>query len=477
MKIVSLDIVNHKFIYTACFFLIFGINVCTSGQTSPDTPILSYSSDLSQLELDIWNDPAFKKRFTESYIAETDIEPRVTVDEREKMLKVLKLISSDKMDEAAKMLEKSRNEAATAVFDFTLANIYFQQDKLDEAATVYQIAVDKYPKFRRAWRNLGLIYIRQNDFEKALPALTRVIELGGGDVITYGLLGFAYSSVENDLSAESAYRMAILLDPITIDWKMGLARSFFKQERFAEAIALCRQLIKNQPDRAELWLLQANAYIGFNQPLKAAENFELIDRLGKSTVDSLNMIGDIYINEELYEMAVKSYIRAMEKDPNDSPQRAIRAAKVLAARSAFQETRRLIESIETLCGNQLETENRKDLLKLRARLAVADGSGDQEEVDVLKEIVELDPLDGDALILLGQYYGRTGDTEKAIFYYERAESIEKYEADAKVRHAQLLVKNGKYTEALPLLKRAQQIKPRDNIQEYLNQVERVTKTK
>jgi tetratricopeptide (TPR) repeat protein len=389
------------------------------------------------------------------------------------MLKIMELISADKLNEAIAKLEKLCNQAASAVFDFTLANIYFQQEKLQQAASTYQVAVDKYPKFRRAWKNLGLIYIRQNDFEKALPALTRVVELGGGDAITYGLLGYAYSSCENNLSAESAYRIAILLDPVTLDWKMGLARSLFKQEKYADAVTLCKQLIENQPDRADLWLLQANAYIGLNQPLKAAEVYELIDHLDQSTVDSLNMLGDIYINEELYEIAVKSYIRAMEKKQGN-PARAIRAAKLLTARGSLKEARELIENIEKLHGNHLETDSHKDILKLRARLAVADGSGN-EEVHVLEEIVKLDPLDGEALILLGQNSERAGDIEKAIFYYERAAAIEKYEADAKVRHAQLLVKNGKYAEALPHLKRAQVVKPRDNVQEYLEQVERVAK--
>lgn len=444
-----------------------------SGVTAAETTS-SETSPLSASELAIWNDPVFKKRFAESYLAETEIEPRVTASEYEQMQKVLALISSDKMDEAAQILAKSRNEAASAVFDFTLANIYFQQEKLDQAAAVYLTAVEKYPKFRRAWRNLGLIYVRQGEFEKAMPALTRVVELGGHDSVTYGLLGFAYSSVENHLPSESAYRMAILLDPVTIDWKMGLARCFFKQERFAEAVALCGQLIGAYPDRTDLWLLQANAYIGQNQPLKAAENYELVDRLGQSTADSLNMLGDIYINESLYEIAVHSYIRAMNKDPQGDPERAIRAAKVLAGRTALRETRQLIEHIEHLHGDRLASEDRKDLLKLRARLAVAEGSG-EEEVRVLEEIVTLDPLDGEALILLGQHSNRTGDPEKAVFYYERAAHIEKHEADAKVRHAQLLVGQGKYEEALPLLRRAQMIKPRDNIQEYLEQVERVAK--
>lgn len=476
MKLPNLIFKLNTAILLSMIFL-SSVKLCSAAGVDNDVLSVESRSHLSPMELKIWNDPAFQKQFAESYIAETEIEPRVTADEREQMLKVLDFISSDNVDEAAKLLEKeiSRNEAISAVFDFTLANIYFQKEEMDKAASIYQTAVEKYPKFRRAWRNLGLIYIRQSQFDEALPALTRVIELGGGDAITYGLLGYAYSSVENNLSAESAYRMAILLDPATIDWKMGLARSFFKQERFFEAVALCSQLIKDEPDRADLWMLQANAHIGLKQPMKAAEIFELVGHLGKSTLESLNMLGDIYINEELYEMAADSYIKAMQMDASGNPDRAIRSAKVLIARGAFKETRRLIEEIETRYAGRLEIEDRKDLLKLRARLAVADGSGDDEEVRVLKEIVELDPLDGEALILLGQHSGRTGDAEQAIFYFERAANIEKYEADAKVRHGQLLVQQGKYNEALPLLRRAQQVNPRDNIQEYLEQVERVAK--
>lgn len=443
------------------------------GNTFVGPPVPDPAFTAEQIE--IWNDPGFQKRFTESYIAETEIEPRVTLEEREDMEKVLEYISSEEMDKAIKLLEKNRGEATSAVFDFTLANIYFQQEKLEQAGEDYLAAVEKYPKFRRAWGNLGLIYVRQGEFEDAIPALTKVLELGGGDSVTYGLLGYAYSNVGNNLSAESAYRIAVLLDPHTLDWKMGLARSLFKQERFEDAAALCNQLIKDQPDKPDLWLLQANAYLGMKQPLKAAEIYELVDHMGKSTFESLNMLGDIYINEKLYDLAVNSYIRAMAKKPDGGSERALRSAKILAARGALDETRTLVEQIEKVYGSGLEKEHRKDLLKLRARLAVADGSG-EEEAAVLKEIVELDPLDGEAYLLLGQHSSRTGDTEQAIFYYERAASIEGFEADAKVRMAQLLVKTGKYDEAVPLLKRAQLLEPRENVQKYLEQVQRIAKT-
>jgi tetratricopeptide (TPR) repeat protein len=431
---------------------------------------------LSESELELWNSPAFQRQFTESYLAETEIEPRITQLEREKMLKVLELLSADKMGDATRLLQKETNQASSAVFDFTLANIYFQQEDLEKAAASYKNAVEKYPKFRRAWKNLGVIYVRNGEFEKAIPALTKVIELGGGDALTYGLLGFAYSSVGNNLGAESAYRQAILMDSATLDWKMGLARSLFKQQRYAEAVALCDVLIVDDPNRTDLWLLQANAYIGLNQPLKAAVNYELVDRLGKSTVASLNMLGDIYVNQELFEVAVDSYIRALERDPEHNPQRALRAARVLITRGALNETKKLVEQIEASHRDDLDKAVRKDLLMLRVRIAVSERSG-KEEIKLLEKIVELDPLDGEALILLGQHCGHSGDFEKAMFYLERAESLEKYEAEAKLRHAQLLVRQGKYTEALPLLRRAQDLRPREDVQKYLEQVERISKSR
>jgi tetratricopeptide (TPR) repeat protein len=431
---------------------------------------------MSEGELAIWSDPRFKRHFVESYQSETEVEPTVTVVERDVMQDVLDFMSSDQQERAVALLEKSRGRAGSAVFDFTLANIYFQQESLEEASEAYQVAVDKFPKFRRAWKNLGLIHVRQEDWEKAAKAFTRVVELGGSDAITFGLLGYSYSNMEKDLEAEAAYRMAILLDPVTMDWKMGLARSLFKLKRYADAVALCDSLIGDHPDRPELWLLQANAFIGLGQPLRAAENYELVDRLGGSTPQTLNMLGDIYINEEIYEMALDSYVRAMEMNPEGSPDRALRAAQVFIARGALDETRTLVDRIESVYATALSDDDRVAVLKLRARLAVAEGAG-EEEVKVLEQIVELDPLDGEALLLLGRHSDRNGDSEQAIFYYERAASLEAFEADAKVAHAQLLVRQGKYRDAIPMLERAQMLEPRENVQEYLEQVERAAKSR
>jgi tetratricopeptide (TPR) repeat protein len=145
---------------------------------------------------------------------------------------------------------------------------------------------------------------------------------------------------------------------------------------------------------------------------------------------------------------------------------------VLIARGAFSEVRQLLAAMDLAYVPKMDDAQKKDLLFLRSRLAMAEGAG-EEEARILEQIVALDPLDGEALILLGQHSQRTGNPEKAVFYFERAAGIDAFEADAKVRHAQLLITQSKYRDALPLLKRAQAIKPRDNVAQYLEQVERL----
>ncbi|MEZ6017601.1 MAG: tetratricopeptide repeat protein [Planctomycetota bacterium] len=439
-------------------------------------PAVAAGVQWTEFDLSLWGDPKFQRRFTESYVAETDIEPRVTEQERTQLQQILELISGEKVDKAVAQLQKYGGPGASAVFDFTLANLYFQQDELYQASVSYTDAVEKHPKFRRAWKNLALVHVRRGDFEDAAAAFARVIELGGGDGVTYGLLGFAYTNLEQHMSAESAYRMAVLLDPLTPDWVTGLARTFFKQKRYAEAVTLCGSLIEKDPNRADMWLLQANAFIGLEQPMRAAQNFEVVDRLGAATFESLTTLGDIYVNEQLFDVGVRSYLRAFEVKPDGDASRALRAAKSLTAQGARAECAALVDGLQTRLGERMSEGERKDLLKIRARLASAQGAG-EEEARILEEILALDPLDGEALILLAQRYARNDEAERAILFYERAANLEGSEAEAKLQHGRLLVERGRYAEALPLLRRSLDVRPRENVRKYVEQIERAAQSR
>lgn len=434
-------------------------------------------SSWSQADLAaIWNDPTFQRQFVGSYGINAEIEPRVTPEEVE-ILEKIRPLMADNLPKAEATLRKQMKPECSAILDFTLAGIQFQQDRMLEALGNYQQAVAKFPSFRRAWRNLGLIYVRDAKHDAAITAFTKMIELGGGDGYSYGLLGFAYAAKDDYQAAEAAYRNALLLQPENTEWRLGLTRCVFKQERFEDAVTLLNVLIEQYPDKADFWLLQAHAYLGMKEPLKAAEDLEVLDLLGKATADSLSTLGDIYVNENLMDLASRAYQRSMDVDPKQSLARPLRAAEVLAARGALPQARDVAAHLRATLGSNdaMDEGDRRKLLKLEARLSMADGEGTAETAAVLEEVIKLDPLDGEALMLLGQHYSKANQPDRAIFYYERAESIEAFEVNARIRHAQVLVGMGRYADAVPLLRSAQEIKPRDDVARYLEQVERIAR--
>jgi tetratricopeptide (TPR) repeat protein len=226
-----------------------------------------------------------------------------------------------------------------------------------------------------------------------------------------------------------------------------------------------------------LWLLQANAFLGMKDTVKASENYEYLDLKGLATPQSLNALGDIYVSEGLVDLAADTYIRAIDADADPVPARILQKGEVLVARGWYPAAERLTRRLKALPAERFSADERKRQLKLEARIAAARGPANAEAAQILEEIVKLDPLDGEALILLGQHHATAGDLEKAIFMFERAAGIGQHEAEASLRHAQCLVRAGKYQQAIPLLKRTQEIRPRDDVARYLEQVERVARAR
>lgn len=430
----------------------------------------------SQVELDLWSSPEFQRQVALGLIAETEIEPTTTDAEKLILQQASELLGAGRADRARALIERNLDGNASAALVFHRAYYDFQDERLETAQAGFRRAVDLALNFRRAWRMLGLTAVRREQYDSAIDAFTEVVRLGGSDSLTYGLLGFAHLREGSPLAAESAYRMAVLLDPETLDHKLGLAQAFFRQRRFAEAATLCDALIEERPDKADLWLLQANAFIGMEETLRAAQNFEMVDRLGGATAAMLLNLADVYVNQELFEPGVRAHLRALRMDPPAAPDRALRATRVLIARQALDDAKELLAGIESVAADVLVEEQRKELLRLRARIAVAEGATD-EQADALRAIVALDPLDGQALNLLGQHEANAGDFERAAFYYERAEGLPEFEAEAKVGLAKLLVKQKRYDEAVSLLRRAQDIERRSDVQAYLEKVQEFAKTR
>jgi tetratricopeptide (TPR) repeat protein len=415
---------------------------------------------LAAEELSLWNDPTFRRRFTESYLSDTTVEPTPSDEEILVLAEVSELLAANRQDKALQLLEKRRDKGCSAVIDCYAANLELQRENLDRAVAAYQAAVEKFPKFRRAWGNLALAQVRRGDYAEAARAAVRTIELGGGTGSLYGVLGLCHMQSENYVAAESAYRMANLLEPTNPDWEVGMAGAFVKQQRFSEAVALFGGMLKRRPDDASLWLNQGKAFLALGQPMKAAENLEVVKSLGAATVENLTLLGSIYINDGISDLGADAYMEALALDRAKVAPQALTAAKSLLYRfDAVEDCSRLLAAVEPAGLNATE---QKERLNLLARLSVSTDPQNLESLEVLLELIALDPLDGDALIRVAKNFGQRGEIEKALFHFERATGIEGFEERGKLAQGQFLASQQRFSEALPLLRRALDLRKERN---------------
>jgi Tfp pilus assembly protein PilF len=418
---------------------------------------------------EFWKNPEFVKQFLGSYGFLPEVEPRITADEQKLFKELIDLIQSNP-DAAANKLKAAIKSDSSAALDFTLANLYVQLGRLDEAEKHYKAALKKFPDFRRAHKNLGIVYVQREDYTNAAAELSRTVELGGQDGNTYGLLGYCNLVQGDYISAETAYRKALLMAPDNADWKLGLARCLLAQQRSREAVALFDELIQKDPEKPDYWLFQANAYLDLSEHMKAADNYEILRRMGKATGTVLMALGDIYVSVESPDLALGAYLDSLQKEPKQDIKRPFHAAEVLVSRQAWKQAATLLDRINTTYGDALHDQDKLKILKLKSRVALATGD-DQEAVRVLQDIINRDPLDGEALLILAGYYGRSDQPERAEMLYERAEKLKDHEVNALTAHAQLLVAQSKYDKAVKLLQRAQELRPRDAVAKYLEQVQ------
>ena len=418
--------------------------------------------------LELWKDPSFAKFFLGTYSVFPDVEPPLSESDREILNQLLPMMK--KPAEAAAALVKFIKTDTNAIFDLTLGNLYLESGQADAAIMMFQRAVDKFPSFRRAWRGLGMAQVRQQKWLSAVTTLSRAIGLGAQDGPTYGLYGYALLSLDRAASAESAYRMALMFQPDLLDWKLGLVRCVLKQQKASEAVAVCEEIIRQNPDRTEFISLQSEAYLALKDNAKAAENIEFLARLGLANPADLQRLGDIYLIAKDTGLALSAYKRSLDAGEFDAA-KVISQAENLSVQGGLTEAAELIQTARKASEGKLAKDQEARLLKLEARLAVSAGKADAS-VPMLERVVELNPLDGAALMLLGQHFQDKGETPKAISYYERATKIKDQEAPASLRLAQIHLAANKLAEALPLLKRSHEIKPSDSVAKLISDIER-----
>jgi tetratricopeptide (TPR) repeat protein len=356
------------------------------------------------------------------------------------------------------MVDKDDSSAA---FDLVLGNLYFELQRVADAEARYRRAIEKYPDFRRAWENLGVLYYSSDRPAEAVPCLSKVVALGGWDPRLLGLLAWCLAHSDNAMAAELAYMQAAILEPNNPDWIEGLLHIVLETGQYARAESLLERLTRLKPRDARPWEMLANVFIAQQRHLDAIVTLETTAGLGVLTPRGLEQLGDLYVNASLSREAIRTYERLAALDPAAGTDRMLRHARALVDTGDLKAAEPLLDKLAaTVAGEQ-----RIAWLHLRAqcRSARGDLAGAQQELETL---LASDPLNGRALLRLAEIQTAQGDELRAAFTLESAAPIPEVAFAANVQLAQLKVRRRDYGQALALLENALKLEDSPVVREY-----------
>ncbi len=432
-------------------------------------PAILMAADPLKIPASYWQDEAFSKSFSASYGVNARIEPSVSIDEQKLLVRVAKWMKSGEKKKALQTLQKSKGAASSAALLFNLANIYLELGEVESAIESYNNAIKLYPSFRRAHKNLGLIYLREEQFPLALASLVKAVSLGDMTGSTLGMLGYCHLQNEHYASALQAYRLAQLTEPETLEWKAGVAQCLLETGLEQEALSLMKEVVEARPNEVSYQLLMANMLLQHGENTRAITVLEWLARQDQLPLEHVALLAQLHAQNGTVELA-KPWFDLVKKDMSlevYAPYlRAIESLLQLAEWDLAEQLLAVELNGGELSGGLL---NQRD--RLRAQVLIEQNKEGARAL--LEGVVKRDPLDGLALVLLAKVSYSEGETGAAEFYYRRAEKIENSKYAAFFGYGTMLVSQKKYAAAVEKFEQAKKLRPSSEQSKYIEALRRI----
>lgn len=360
---------------------------------------------------------------------------------------------------AAKLAERPAADDSAAL-SLLRGQILLSLDDVKGARNALEKAVKKAPQLASAQRSLGLVYLQQQNYSAARVHLQKALELGDRNAQLYGQLAFTNLQLGYAAAAVAGYQQALFLDAGNKQWSQGLLFALTRSQALDQAQALVDELLQQEPQNQEFWLVRSQIALQQQRPLQALSSLESALLLSEKNPDTTSP--ENFAPEN---MAIAAQLHLT----NGSPQRAVTLLtqpQVLTKDMPPQLQNTLVQTANWLVHEQqwdtlktLLQKTQKNALPAqatarlsvsRAQLALHNNNNTAAE-QALRDALNTDPTLGDALMALADLLRNQQRHQQAAMLYTRAEALSDYREAALLGRAQLEIDQRNYSAALQLL--------------------------
>jgi tetratricopeptide (TPR) repeat protein len=173
----------------------------------------------------------------------------------------------------------------------------FSQNDLDDGLASLRSAVEKDPKFARAWLLIGTILAAKRNTDGAIDAFRNALSADGSQAVSYKFLGLALMANRNFEEANSVWQRLVKIAPQDPDALANLGSSQNALKHYSEAASTFESAVKLSPSKVSLRLMLGDAYLHAGDADKARAAFQEAIKLDSSST---------ILNDIAYELAEKN---------------------------------------------------------------------------------------------------------------------------------------------------------------------------
>lgn len=172
------------------------------------------------------------------------------------------LYRDGKFKQAIMLYRKAESRGADPVAtSFNIANSYYQQNDLPNAAATYRKAVDfSNGAFSPALFNMASVYFRLKQYPECVAAYHRALKLEPENVSGWLYLGEAYGKTGDAVGALRAIEKAYQLDKEDISIVYQLSEANIALNDFERAVAVIREGYAAHPDEVDFLVYLGDVY-------------------------------------------------------------------------------------------------------------------------------------------------------------------------------------------------------------------------
>ncbi len=267
---------------------------------------------------------------------------------------------SDRMQEAAVLLEKIIKNKPKIELKVKLANIYFELREIKEAKKLYESLINESSRLSsesiiRINYNLALIHYYNEDYDKAIQKFTSIHTIDPNH--REAIIGLSWCYYQQKRYQEAYESLKSILERIDTTPSEDLLRQgevFLLLHEYQAAINSFSQILERYP--ADPLIPQAYLGLGksylsqgkIKEAIKYFENFCSATHDNKAAYHQWYAIGEIYLNQlQDYNNAIRAYKKAIHLDEM-APLSDFALMKVINSHMKLQQYNDVVENIKLL---------------------------------------------------------------------------------------------------------------------------------